>query len=145
MKNIILLTHGDFSKGIAQSSSFIVGAVKNMVALSISLNETVPEIKSMIEKAWRSFNNQDPTIIVTDLPGGSTTQAAIQCLAEHKELYLISGLNLGLLLELILTELTKDHESNLVTLRNIVEEARKTITLVNDIKSEDTDDVEGEL
>jgi mannose/fructose-specific phosphotransferase system component IIA len=145
MKNIILLTHGDFSKGIAQSSRFIVGAVENITPLSITLNETVEEVKGMIEKSWKDFNNQEPTVIITDLPGGSTTQAAIQFLSEHENFYLISGLNLGLLLELILAELTEDHESNLEILRNIVEGARQTITLVNDISTEDTDDLEGEL
>lgn len=145
MKNIILLTHGDFSKGILQSSRFILGTTENITALSISLNETVQEVKDMIEKSWKDFNNQEPTIIVTDLPGGSTTQVAIQYLSDHEQFYLISGLNLGLLLELILVDLTKDKESNLKILRKIVEKARRTITLVNDISTEDTDDLEGEL
>jgi mannose PTS system EIIA component len=145
MKNIILLTHGDFSKGIAQSSRFIVGAVENITALSITLNETVEETKEMIERSWKAFNNQQPTIIVTDLPGGSTTQAAIKFLTEHEHFYLITGLNLGLLLELVMVDLTEDYESNLDILRNIVEGAKQTITLANDIGSEDTDDLEGEL
>ncbi|MDD3173702.1 MAG: hypothetical protein PHF63_08590 [Herbinix sp.] len=145
MKNIIILTHGDFSKGIAQSSRYILGTVDNMTALSITLNETIQEIQNMIESAWKDFNNEEPTIIVTDLPGGSTTRTAIQCVAEHKDFYLISGLNLGLLLELIMLDLTKDDQTNLELLRSIVENARESITLVNDIRVDETDDLEGEL
>jgi mannose/fructose-specific phosphotransferase system component IIA len=145
MKNIVLLTHGDFSKGIAQSSRFIVGAVENIVALSITLNETIEQTIEMIEKSLKAFNNQLPTIIVTDLPGGSTTQAAIKFLSEHENVYLITGLNLGLLLELIMVDFAEDYVSNLEILRNIVEGARQTITLVNDICAENTDDLEGEL
>ena len=40
MKNIVLLTHGEFSKGIAQSCRFILGDVQNLKALSITLEES---------------------------------------------------------------------------------------------------------
>lgn len=131
MKNIILLTHGDFSKGIAQSSRFIVGEVKLMTSLSITLNESIEETREMIEMAWKSFDNNLPTVIVTDLPGGSTTQAAIKTLPEHNDFYLVSGLNLGLLLELIMLPMTDDRVENLKQIKQVIESARTTITLVD--------------
>ncbi len=88
MKNIILLTHGEFSKGIAQSCRFILGDVPNLTALSITLNESVAQTKAMIEDAWKAFGNSAPTILITDIPGGSTTQSAIGILAEHPDFYL---------------------------------------------------------
>lgn len=135
MKNIILLTHGDFSKGIAQSCRFILGEVQNMTALSITLNETVEEVKAMVEEARADFGNGAPTILLTDIPGGSTTQAGIRVMAEHQDVYLVTGLNLGLLVSLILLELSDDHEHNLAAIRHIVAEARNTITLVNDMEA----------
>lgn len=77
MKNIILLTHGEFSKGIAQSCQFILGEVENLAALSITLDETVEETRGMILDAMQAFGNDAPTLLITDIPGGSTTQAAI--------------------------------------------------------------------
>lgn len=131
MKNIVLLTHGEFSKGISQSSRFIVGEVKDMTALSITLNESIEETKEMIEMAWESFDNDFPTVIITDLPGGSTTQAAIKLLPEHDDFYLVTGLNLGLLLEVIMLPMTNDRVENLKQLEQVVENARPTITLVD--------------
>lgn len=146
MKNIILLTHGEFSKGIAQSCRFILGDVPNMVSLSITLNESVAEIQSMIETAWHAFGNQDSTILVTDIPGGSTTQSAMQVLKGHPDIYLVSGLNLGLLLSLATLELTDDREENLRNIRETVAEAKETLVLVNDIVSTEVlRDEEGEL
>lgn len=145
MKNIILLTHGDFSKGIAQSCRFILGEVPNLTALSITLNETVEEVKAMVEEAMGAFGNGAPTILVTDIPGGSTTQAGIRVMAEHRDVYLVTGLNLGLLVSLILLELTDDHESNLALIRQIVTEARQTLALVNDMEAGTELTEDGEL
>lgn len=145
MKNIILLTHGDFSKGIAQSCRFILGEVQNMTALSITLNETVDEVKAMVEEARAAFGNDGPTILLTDIPGGSTTQAGIRVMAERQDVYLVTGLNLGLLVSLILLELSGDYESNLAAIRHVVAEARETITLVNDMTEDAGLTEDGEL
>ncbi len=146
MKNIILLTHGEFSKGIAQSCRFILGDVPNLTALSITLNESVAQTKAMIEDAWKAFGNSASTILITDIPGGSTTQSAIGILAEHPDFYLVSGLCLGLLLPLAMLELTDDREENLASIRTVLEEARDTLVLVNDVEATDAlQDEEGEL
>ncbi|WHH57156.1 hypothetical protein [Petroclostridium sp. X23] len=145
MKNIILLTHGEFSKGMAQSCRYILGNVENIQAVSITLNESIEQICDMLDNAWRNFGNTNPVVVVTDLPGGSTTQAAIKFLSVHKNFYLITGLNLGLLLELIMAELTEDYNSNLVILGKIVEESKQTVSLINGIHIEAEEDVEGEL
>lgn len=146
MKNIILLTHGEFSKGIAQSCRFILGDVPNLTALSITLDESVEQTKAMIEDAWKAFGNSDPTILITDIPGGSTTQSAIGILSGHSDFYLVSGLCLGMLLSLAMLELTDDREENLRNIRAVVEEAKDTLLLVNDVEASDTlQDEEGEL
>ncbi len=146
MKNIILLTHGEFSKGIAQSCRFILGDVPNMTALSITLDESVEQAKAMIEDAWRAFDNSAPAILITDIPGGSTTQSSIGILAEHPDFYLVSGLCLGMLLSLAMLELTGDREENLRNIRAVIEEAKDTLMLVNDVEAAGTlEDTEGEL
>lgn len=146
MKNIILLTHGEFSKGIAQSCRFILGDVPNLTALSITLDESIEQTKAMIEDAWKDFGNSAPTILITDIPGGSTTQSSISVLSEHPDFYLVSGLCLGMLLSLAMLELTDDREENLRNIRTVVEEAKDTLMLVNDGEALSIlQDEEGEL
>lgn len=139
MKNIVLLTHGEFSRGIAQSCRFILGEVQNLEALSITLDESIAQTKKMLYDAIHSFGNDVPTILLTDLPGGSTTQAAIQVMTERSDIYLVSGLNLGLLVSLVMLELTDDREENLKRIRSAVQEAKETITLINDMQAEAVD------
>lgn len=52
------------------------------------------------------------------------------------EIYLVSGLNLGLLVSLVMLELTDDREENLRQIRTALAEARDTIILVNDQQAE---------
>lgn len=132
MNNIILLTHGEFSKGIAQSCRFILGEVPNLTALSISLDETIDEASEMIVNARAAFENDEQTILITDIPGGSTTQAAIRVLAEQPDLYLVTGLNLGLLAALLMLDLTDNESENRQRIRMVIAQARDTIMLVND-------------
>ncbi len=146
MKNIILLTHGEFSKGIAQSCQFILGNVPNLTALSITLDESADGTVAMIEAALKDFQNDAPTILITDIPGGSTTQAALRALEAHPQLYVLSGLSLGLLLPVAMLELQEDREANLQSLREILEEAKETLTLINDITAgSSVEEEEGEL
>ena len=78
MSNIILLTHGDFSKGIAQSCRFILGEAANLIPLSITMETGIEEALGMLRAALAKFEEEEPVIILTDIPGGSTTQAAVR-------------------------------------------------------------------
>ena len=132
MNNVVLLTHGEFSKGIAQSCEFILGKVDSLKALSISMDTSMLQAEKMLEETICSYG-EAPVIIITDIAAGSTTQAGLQVLTRYKNVYLVSGLNLGLLTELLLTELPDNREECLKILRGIVQQARETITLVNDL------------
>ncbi|MDO4465691.1 MAG: hypothetical protein Q4C49_01640 [Bacillota bacterium] len=132
MKNILIFTHGDFSKGIAHSLSFILGDVSNVKTMSITLDQSIEDIRETLEQTVCSFENQYPTIILTDIPGGSTTQCAMNYLSMHENVYVVSGLNLGLLMELSFLRLDENVESNKAKIREIVMHARETISLLND-------------
>lgn len=148
MKNILLFTHGDFSKGIAHSLSFILGDVPNLKTMSITLDQSIESIRTELEETIQSFGNQYPTLILTDIPGGSTSQSAIKYLGNHDNVYVVSGLNLGLLMELPFLQLDDDVDSNKQKIRNIILNARETISLLNDsVESDDEMSLEddGEL
>lgn len=146
MKHIILLTHGEFSKGIAQSAEFILGKVPGLETLSITMDESIDMTIDKISNIIQGIAEREPIILITDIPGGSTTQAAIRSLEKYPDLYIISGLCLGMLIQLVLTDLSEDREENLAMLRELVEEARETLMVVNDIcRVEELGEDDGEL
>lgn len=143
-KNIILLTHGDLAIGIAQSVKLILGEISALISLSVGLDETIETIMDKIQEAMNCFTDNKPIVIVTDIPGGSTTQTAIKMLAKEK-VYVITGLNLGLILGLIMVELTDNRNKNIKELNKVILDARSTIRLIYDINFTIEESQDGEL
>lgn len=139
MKNLVLVTHADFAKGILTSLNLVLGQVEHVDYVSITAKETIPEIASMIEKKIMDFGNCDPTVVLTDIAGGSTTQAAMKLLGYGQKVYLVTGLNLGLLLEIALLPLGEGEAPDKGMLRAAIENSRTSMYLVNDMMEYQTD------
>lgn len=140
MKNILLVTHGKMGSGIIDSAGIILGDLGSISFVSVTTSETVPVIRGMIENEIKRFANGAPTILITDIAGGSTTQAAISYVAEHPECYLVTGLCLGLLLDMILLELSGEAEADKEEIRTVVRNAAGNMYLANDMLEEDVSD-----
>lgn len=146
MKNIILVTHGEFATGIVTSLELVYGKPENLETVIIHSSETLKEIIKNIQDKITGFNNSLPTVIITDIAGGSTTQAALEILSSNENIYLLTGLSLGLLLEVVLADMTNSNEENKEILREIIENTRQTINFVNDLsESEMEESDDGEL
>lgn len=139
MKNIILVTHGEFATGIITSLELVYGKTENLETVIIHSSETLKEIIENIKEKIIGFKNNLPIVIITDIAGGSSTQAALEILSFNKNnTYLITGLSLGLLLEIVLADMSDNDKKNKEVIREIIENTRQTINFVNDI-------VEGEI
>ena len=140
MNHVVLLTHGEFSKGIAQSCEFILGNVPDLKALSITMETSMEQAADMLREAVESFGNQK--VIVA---AGSTTQAALRIIPEYENVYLLTGLNLGLLIGLLMTDLTDQKEENIKLLKSIAAQAKDTILFLNDMDEQKFPDQDREL
>lgn len=146
MKNIVLVTHGEFATGIVTSLELVYGKSENLETVTIHSSETLKEIIKNIQDKITGFNNNLPTVIITDISGGSTTQAALEILSSNENTYLLTGLSLGLLLEVVLADMTDSDEENKEILREIIENTRQTINFVNDLSENEMEESEdGEL
>ena len=144
MNHVVLLTHGEFSKGIAQSCEFVLGNVPDLKALSITMETSMEQAADMLREAVESFGNQK-VIVVTDMAAGSTTQAALRIIPEYENVYLLTGLNLGLLIGLLMTDLTDQKEENIKLLKSIAAQAKDTILFLNDMDEQKFPDQDGVL
>jgi mannose/fructose-specific phosphotransferase system component IIA len=147
MNHIIILTHGDFCEGIAQSCSFILGDIADIRTISIRMDSSIDSVVAALDQMVTE-NGDEPVVVATDIPGGSTSQAALRILPDHRNMYLVTGLNLGLLLELAVMDLGEDREENLSMLREAVEEIKEQLLLLNDTiecADENATEEDGEL
>lgn len=146
MKNIIVLTHGAFAQGIVQSCEFLMGTLENIKCMSITLEDDFTDLANRLKDLIESFHNNYPTVIVTDIPGGSTTQIALKISEGKDNIFILTGLNLALLISLITANLTNNHEINLNLLKTVVHEGQMSLMLLSeDISDIDFINDDGEL
>ena len=95
----VMATHGTFAVGIKESIKLIAGEFKNLKALSCYMKEDF-NLKDEIDKILLEGKGEE-IIVVTDIFGGSVNNAFVERIPENKNLFVISGLNLPLRLELL--------------------------------------------
>ncbi len=143
--NILLVTHAQFAKGILSSLELVMGDVCPAAYVSVTTSETIPAIAKRIEDALASFDQSQPTVVITDIPGGSTTQAALRVRANHPDVVFATGLNMGLLLETSLLPLTAgDTEGNEALVRQAVNTSKEGIGLLADLVPSNDEAVDSE-
>ena len=98
MFKFVMATHGNFAKGIKESIRLIAGEFDNLQALSCYTEENF-NLNSEIE-AILKYQDGD-IIVITDVFGGSVNNAFMEKTVKNKNLHVISGLNLPLMLELL--------------------------------------------
>lgn len=113
MTNMILFSHGKLANGVADSCQLIIGS-HQFKTLNVLLDQPVQEIEDSLDNLIDSFETQEPIIIVTDIPGGSTTQTAIKQIEKRDNIYVVTGMNLGLVMSLSFL--------NLLQIKKITEE-----------------------
>lgn len=101
MVKVILISHGKLSEGMLSSVRMITGIDSNVKYYGLypgnHPNEIIKEIEEEVEN-----NQQNTYIIAADIFGGSVCNAAME-LVRFKNVKLISGMNLSLVIELVLS------------------------------------------
>lgn len=102
MKKIILAAHGNFAVAAKGTLEMIMGPQENVEAISFSveegLNTVVEKIQSIIDQ-----DDESEWLIIADLFGGTPFNAgsSIAMMKPEKEIRVISGLSLPILLEMV--------------------------------------------
>lgn len=100
MVGIILASHGEFAKGILQSSEMIFGEQENVKAVTLMSSEGPDDFKAKLKEAIASFDNQDEVLFLVDLWGGTPFNQANTLFEEHKDSWaIVAGMNLPMLIE----------------------------------------------
>lgn len=124
MAKIILASHGELSKGMLNSVSMIVGELANEIeTYSLYPGENPNDYALALKKKIA----KDPSqyIIVCDVKGGSVYNALLT-VCINKNVSIISGMNMNLILELVIS-----NNSGSVNIAQAMESAKAGITIEN--------------
>lgn len=99
MNRFIIATHSTLAEGFWNALRFFNQDIGNVEFLNcyVETNEVEKELRVRLEQY-----PDDNLIVLTDIAGGSVNQTASKLMKEYS-FHLITGINLGLLLELVFT------------------------------------------
>lgn len=130
MKKILVITHGNLCEGLKSSMEVIMGDSSMIDTISVTVSDSPQTIQDKIQAYIDATAIQTPIFILTDIPAGSTTTVSAPYMLARANIYIISGLNLGMLLAIAMQNVEEgDIKANI---KDILEEAKSTIMFVND-------------
>ena len=132
MIGIIVVTHGNLALELKSAMEHILGVQKNIEIISIKPDDDLEIKKSALEESIKKVNEDNGTIILTDMFGGTPSNLAISFLKIGK-VEIISGVNLPMLVKLI--DLRDSNDLQKVA-RESKESAQKYISIAREILSE---------
>ncbi len=102
MRKFLLASHGRFAEGIYDSLEKIIGKQSNVSTFCAYIDDDF-DIKKQVKGIIDSKSEEDELIIVSDIYGGSINNEFMNYLSIPN-IYLVSGLNLPLAIEMILSQ-----------------------------------------
>ncbi len=134
---ILIATHGKFAEGIQDSLRMITGIQDNIEIVCAYSQQDIDYrdlIKSKVSEHDYSTLN---LLVITDLVGGSVNNEFMKYINDYP-FYLVAGLNLGLLLELVM----RKDDLNEDLIRSCCRNSQNFIVFCNDClenKEEESD------
>lgn len=104
MIGIIVTGHGNFASGLTSSLELIAGAQEKYEIVDFPQGDGVEELTQKLNAAMDSLQDTDGILVLSDLAGGSPFKTAVMCSLERKNVEVIAGTNLPLLIEASLSK-----------------------------------------
>lgn len=96
---LIVVSHGYFAKEALNSVEMIIGKQKNAEAISLMPGEALEELKGKIDDAIVKLGNCSSIFIMSDVWGGTPSNASMEFALTRNDVRVISGLNIPMLIE----------------------------------------------
>lgn len=114
MIGIVLVSHGRLAEEFAEALEHVVGKQTQLVTIGLFPNDDSEVKRDEILKAVESVESGEGVVILTDMFGGTPSNLA-HSLLEGREVEIVAGMNLPLLIKLVSLRKTKNlHEAVLL-------------------------------
>jgi len=139
MIGVILTGHGSFASGLYSSLKLIAGKQKNIIAVDFASNDSTDDLRNKLNMAIEELSECDNILVLTDLIGGSPFKESILIKVQSsKRIEVLSGTNLGMLLE---TCMTKTFENNMDNLIDIAINSGKKQIVKYELKTQEEEEI----
>lgn len=123
MTKFAIATHGNFAKGLESTLELFVP--NQDIAFLSAYVEDLPPIEQQLEDFFANSDNEELVVVFTDLFGGSVNQKVLLG-SEGKNIQIIAGFNLPIVLEIILNQEDLTTEK----IQQLIEASREALQIV---------------
>lgn len=123
MRKFIIASHGRLASGMKSSLEILLGSADHVTVLDAYMDQT--RVEDGIETFFAKCSDDDQKFLLSDLYGGSVNQVLYRY-SDRVDTYLIAGVNLAVVLELVAGESHLNEDE----LQSILQESRNALCLV---------------
>lgn len=141
MKYLILVSHGDFAKGLKSSLNMLAGQREDVIASGLEDGKTADEFATVFQQDIAKVQEDDQVVLLADIIGGSPLTTALNVLDKKAMLdktLVIGGMNLPLALTAVLM---KDNLDGDALVSTIISEATGAIKQFETQVSDEEEDI----
>lgn len=107
-RKIILASHGNLAEALMATAQMIIGPNSDMIALGLQADVAPEEYREALNEVLSQYPNSEFLVLI-DILGGTPFNSIISQL-QNDNLQVVTGVNLGMLLEVLLNH--ENHELN---------------------------------
>lgn len=99
MVGIIVTGHGNFATGVLSAAKLIAGTPEKLIGIDFTENDTVETLEEKIKKGIEELGTEE-ILVLADLAGGSPFKVSATIgVSSDKHIKVLSGTNLGMIIE----------------------------------------------
>ena len=112
MRHFLTASHGPLAGAILKSAAFIGGedVIAGVSVIEVMMEDSGDTIRERVESVFSAYGEEDEIIAMTDVFGGNVTNILTEYIGRRR-LHLITGMNLAMILEALLSDPSMDTET----------------------------------
>lgn len=112
MRHFLTASHGPLAGAILKSAAFIGGedVIAGVSVIEVLMEDSGDTIRERVESVFLAYGEEDEIIAMTDVFGGNVTNILTEYIGRRR-LHLITGMNLAMVLEALLSDPSMDTEA----------------------------------
>ncbi|MEG0822911.1 MAG: PTS galactosamine/N-acetylgalactosamine transporter subunit IIA [Erysipelotrichaceae bacterium] len=114
MIGIVVCGHGYFGTGLTSSLNLIAGIQQDYVAVDFVQRDSVEDLEKKLTTAFNSLSDCDGILVMSDLAGGSPFKTAVTLAQNYKNIQVLAGTNLGMIIEISMARTMVNNLTSLV-------------------------------
>lgn len=98
---LVIVTHVDYGAALFRAAEHILGPVSDCATIQVDIADNVEETVGRLQYVVEQMDSGMGVIILTDMFGGTPTNLSLSLLKKFKNIEVITGVNLPMLLKLL--------------------------------------------